>query len=184
MEASSTAASTIDLFERLEKLFQIVKDITDLPNAIHRVGESFPIVLDVVKVVRDEPDTKFAGYVDGFLKLCNNQAKQIGYIFNAIRKAMKQRSEDRNWSTFFDFYREKVREAGKVEALMESILQKLRNLAVTKIFKSLDEAEPSIDRMTGAIKALNDAEPPLPDSDFNDSAALQLIPQIERESWR
>ncbi|KAJ0375645.1 hypothetical protein COL26b_006151 [Colletotrichum chrysophilum] len=114
MEVSSTAASTIALFEKLEKLFQIIKDINDLPNAIDRVGDSFPIVLDVVKVVRDEPNTKFPG------------------------KEMKQRSEDRNWSTFVDFYREKVREAGKVEALMESILQKLRNLAVTKIFKSLD----------------------------------------------
>ncbi|KAF4840172.1 hypothetical protein CGCSCA4_v010488 [Colletotrichum siamense] len=171
MEASSTAASTIALFEKLEKLFQIIKDINNLPNAIHRVGDSFPIVLDVVKVVRDEPNTKLPGYVNAFLELCNNQAKRIGYIFNAIRKAMKQRSEDRNWSTFVDFYREKVREAGKVEALMESILQKLRNLAVTQIFKSLDEAKPAIDKMTGAIKALKDAEPPLPDSDFNESAA-------------
>ncbi|KAF4818204.1 hypothetical protein CGCTS75_v012089 [Colletotrichum tropicale] len=171
MDAPSTAASTIALFEKLEKLFQIIKNIKYLPNAIHRVGESFPIVLDVVKVVRDEPNTKFAGYVNAFLELCNNQAKRIGYILNAIRKAMKQRSEDRNWSTFVDFYREKVREAGKVEYLMESILQKLRNLAVTKIFKSLEEAMPSIDRMTEAIKAIKDAEPPLPDSDFNDSSA-------------
>ncbi|CAI0653121.1 unnamed protein product [Colletotrichum noveboracense] len=171
MDAPSTAASTFALFEKLDKLFQIIKDINDLPTAIHRVGESFPIVLDVVNVIRDEPNSKFAGYVNGFLELCNNQAKRIGYIFNAIRKAMKQRSGDRDWSTFVDFYREKVREAGKVEALMESILQKLRNLAVTKIFKSLEEAMPSIDRMTEAIKAIKDAEPPLPDSDFNDSSA-------------
>ncbi|KAF4897490.1 hypothetical protein CGCF415_v011192 [Colletotrichum fructicola] len=171
MDAPSTAASTFALFEKLDKLFQIIKDIKDLPNAIHRVGESFAIVLDVVNVIRDEPNSKFAGYVNGFLELCNTQAKRIGYVFNAIRIAMKRRSEDRNWSTFVDIYREKVREAVKVEVMMESILQILRNLAVTKIFKSLEEAMPSIDRMTEAIKAIEDAEPPLTESDFNDSAA-------------
>ncbi|KAF3802003.1 hypothetical protein GCG54_00015227 [Colletotrichum gloeosporioides] len=171
MDASSTAASTIALFERLDKLYQIIKDIKDLPNAIHRVGESFPIVLDIVKVVRDEPKTKPARFVNAILESCNNLARRIGYIFNAIKNAMKQRSEDKNWSTFVDVYREKAREAGKVEAAMEQILQKLRNLAVDKIFKSLDEEKPAIDRMTGAIKALRNAKSPLPDSDFNESAA-------------
>ncbi|KAH0432985.1 ankyrin repeat protein [Colletotrichum camelliae] len=174
MDVSSTAATTITIFERLEKLFQIIKDIKDLPNAIQRVGESFPIVLDVVKIARDEPNnTEFSGsgYVMGFLKICNTQAKGIGYTFNAIKNAMEHRSEDRNWSTFVDIYREKVRKAGKVEALMEQILQKLRNLAVRNIFKSHAEALPAIERMTEAIKAINDAEPPLTDSDINDSAA-------------
>ncbi|KAK1976059.1 hypothetical protein LZ30DRAFT_693138 [Colletotrichum cereale] len=182
MDPLSVTASTITVIQSLIAAYDTIKHIRDLPKAFAEVGRNLPLVKETLDLAQqaldaDGPDEDVQSAIQPALAECLKRAKTIKDIFAEIEPGRQQDKgggagggSAREWSAFVRFYRRKVvpfGKAHKVEALMRDILSKLKVLAVHRVFKARAESLGQMEKLEGAIRALAEVEPSLPDSEFD-----------------
>ncbi|KAK1585471.1 uncharacterized protein LY79DRAFT_268892 [Colletotrichum navitas] len=187
MDPLSITASTITVIQSLIAAYDTIKHIKDLPKAFAEVGRNLPLVKETLDLAQqaldaDRPDEDVQGAIQPALAECLKRARTIKDIFSEIEPGRQnEKGGAREWSVFVRFYRKKVvpfGKAHKVEALMRDILSKLKVLAIHHVFKAHAESLGQMEKLEGAIKALAEVEPSLPDSEFDGGSGTNVTQNI------
>ncbi|KAK1995620.1 hypothetical protein LX36DRAFT_659417 [Colletotrichum falcatum] len=192
MDPLSITASTITVIQSLIAAYDTIKHIKDLPKAFTEVGRNLPLVNETLGLAQqaldaDKPSEDVRGAIQPALAECLKRAKTIKDIFGEIESGQKQQDKGgggggaKEWSVFVRFYRKKVLPFGKahkVEALMREILSRLKVLAIHHAFRAHAESLGQMEKLEGAIRAIAEVEPSLPDSEFDAAAAPSVTQHI------
>ncbi|KAH6881025.1 WD domain-containing protein [Thelonectria olida] len=183
MDPLSIILATISLLEATSTAYEAIKHVTGLPKAFEKVNESLPLAQDTLRSARDTLTSTEKATIGPIVGKCEEKAKALLDIFEKVEAKHKehkehQASEDtKNWPVV-DFYRKTLRNLGRmakahrVEALMQDIMEELKELAINKIFKTATDAQ--VTRLEKAIEELAKVEPSVPDSDLEDLGMVNI----------
>ncbi|KAF7556987.1 hypothetical protein G7Z17_g1065 [Cylindrodendrum hubeiense] len=172
MDPLSITAATIAIIQSISSTFDIIKHLKGLPKAFKEVGQSLPLVREILELAHSElqataPDESVNQAIEPVINSCQEKAKALSDIFDELYKAKKHEKDAKEWSAFAIFYRKTVLRVGKsykVETLMKDLLNSLKALAIHQLFKMATQGLTK--KLENAIKKLSEVEPSLPDSDF------------------
>lgn len=172
MDPLSITVATIAIIQSISSTYNAIQHLKGLPKAFNEVGQDLPLVRETLDLARSQlqastldESTKKA--IEPIIKGCKDKASALNDIFQEIDKKKKHDKEAKDWPALVSFYRTLLLRLGKahrVETLMQGILKDLKGLAVHQLFKVATKAQ--IDKLESAINKLSEAEPSLPDSEF------------------
>jgi hypothetical protein len=172
MDPLSIAASTITILGAISTTFKTLKTIKQLPEAFDKVQNDLPLVEGILRSAENrlgddqnatDEDKNAALQV---LRPTFEKAQELHRVFNAMQDECKKDQGAKDWAKLRGVYHKAVRgfKASRVEHLMKDILENMKKLALSQIFKSADQFD--IQALEKAIQDLANVEPSLPDSEF------------------
>ncbi|KAH7302822.1 hypothetical protein B0I35DRAFT_501667 [Stachybotrys elegans] len=188
MDPLSLVMASIGLVQTISSTYRAIQHIKGLPKAFQSVSDDLPLVEAILKSARDElsrqnslaEDVKRS--INTIIKRCHDNAQKLNTIFEKIKGKEQQESKDgKEWSVT-EFYRNTLRSFGrlakahKVENLMKDLLQDLKKMALMQIFKTATAAQ--IEKVEKALLELENVEPSVPDSDFEEGESFRVEQKI------
>jgi hypothetical protein len=172
MDPLSIAASIIAIVGGISATSKTIKTIKGLPKAFDEVQNDFPLALSILRgaqnslldgqeITEDEKDAVLA-----VLQPCHDKAKELKRVFDEVRAECEKDKDAKDWAKLRTAYHKALRgvKASRVEHLMMDILEGLKKLAFSQVFKSATQHD--IQTLEKAIRDLSKVEPSLPDSEF------------------
>jgi hypothetical protein len=172
MDPLSITASIIGIIGGISAVSKTIKTIKGLPKAFDEVQKDLPLVLGILRGAQDSlidsqeisDDEKNA--VVAVLQPSRDKAEELKRIFDDVRAECEEDKDARDWAKLRAAYRKALRgvKASRVEHLMMDILESMKKLALTQVFKSATQHD--MQTLERAIHDLSEVEPSLPDSEF------------------
>jgi hypothetical protein len=172
MDPLSITASIIGIIGGISAVSKTIKTIKGLPKAFDEVQKDLPLVLSILRGAQDSlidsqeisDDEKNA--VVAVLQPSRDKAEELKRIFDDVRAECEEDKDARDWAKLRAAYRKALRgvKASRVEHLMMDILEGMKKLALSQVFKSATQHD--MQTLEKAIHDLSKVEPSLPDSEF------------------
>jgi hypothetical protein len=150
MDPLSITASIIGIIGGISAVSKTIKTIKGLPKAFDEVQKDLPLVLGILRGAQNSlldgqeisDDEKNA--VVAVLQPSRDKAEELKRIFDDVRAECEEDKDARDWAKLRTAYRKALRgvKASRVEHLMTDILEGMKKLALSQVFKSATKRHP------------------------------------------
>ena len=114
--------------------------------------------------------------IQRILKPSHDKARELQRVFDEVQKGCEIDKNAKDWARLRSVYRKALRgtKASKVEQLMADILDSMKRLALSQVFKlaQQDDLITLRTKVETAIQELSNVDPSLPDSEFGADGPL------------
>jgi DNA repair exonuclease SbcCD ATPase subunit len=173
MDPLSIIAGIIAIVDSILATYSAIREIKGLPKAFEEVERNLPLVKETLQIAEQQlhdnsPSDAEKRAIEPIITACESKLKELNKILTKIQKQKKEgNGEIEDWSSLAKLYQKVVVPMGKahrVESLMSAMIDSLKALAIHQMFKAA--TQPQVVKLEEAIKKLSQAEPSIPDSDF------------------
>lgn len=187
MDPVGTIASVIGIVGAIAKTYETIDKIAGLPKAFDEVKKDLPLVRSILEDAKEslsdsELPSEQSHAILAIVQSCNDKAKELKRIFNEVQTKCKEDEHAKDWTVVRVVYRKALRgiKAHRVETLLHEILDGLKKLALSQVFKSTVHKD--LKAIETAIEELAKVEPSLVDSEFDSPGTIHASQKVEQRA--
>lgn len=184
MDPLSITASIIGIISGISATSKTIKTIKGLPKAFDEVRKDLPLVLGILRSAQNSlldgqeitDDEKNA--IVAVLQPSRDKAEELKRILDDVQAGCEKDKDAKDWTRIRTAYRTALRgvKASRIELLMIDILEGMKKLALSQVFKSATQHD--VQTLEKAIHNLSKVEPSLPDSEFGTDRQIHATQHI------
>lgn len=177
MDPLSVTASTIGIIGAAVATYETIDKIVNLPKTFDEIKRDLPLVQSILLDAQESLDgldlsDEQTQNILTILKPCNEAANELNRIFEAVQIQCEKDQGEKDWRRLRVVYHGALRgrKAHRVETLMHTIMNSLKKLALSRVFKT--PMQNDVKAIETALNKLSKVEPSLEDAEFDHPAPI------------